>query len=113
MTLFRSGSSKAGLMPSTFASRVACTRAISKTGWVRNLSGYGDVLDASLQHSQGADPVHLGWSVPLGAHGTSIRASYDRGTSSVIEESLRSIDIKSLTSGYELVLGQTLIEKLG
>jgi hemolysin activation/secretion protein len=88
------------------------SEAIGVSGWVRNLSGHGDVLDATLQHSEGADPVHLGWAVPLGAKGASFRASYDRGTSSVIEESLRSIDIKSLTSGYELGLGQTLVDTL-
>jgi hemolysin activation/secretion protein len=88
------------------------SEAVGVGGWVRNLSGYGDVLDASLQHSQGADPVHLGWAVPLGAKGTSVHASYDRGNSSVIEESLRAVDIKSLSSGFEIGIGQSLVDTL-
>jgi hemolysin activation/secretion protein len=88
------------------------SNAAGVSGWVRNLTGYGDMLEASVQHSQGADPFHAGWSVPVGAAGTSFHASYDNGSSSVIEEPLNTIDIRSVTSGYEIGVDQSLIDTL-
>ena len=82
------------------------------SGWVRNLSGRGDMLEASLSHSEGADPVHLGWSMPLNSVGTGLKLSADHGSSSVVGESLKAIDIKSRSSGYEAGLTQTLFNSL-
>lgn len=81
-------------------------------GWLRNLTGHGDVLDMTVQRSKGADPVHLGWSVPLDAGGTRIHASLDRGTSTVIEEPLRPINIENRTSGFEFGLSHSLVDAL-
>lgn len=86
--------------------------AIGVTGWLRNLTGGGDVLDMTLQRSRGSDPVHLGWSVPLGASGFRLRMGYDRGTSSVIEEPLRAIDIDSRTTGSEIGIGRAFVDTL-
>lgn len=86
--------------------------AIGASGWVRNLSGHGDLLEASLQHSQGGDPLRLGWSVPVNAYGTGLRASVERGSAAVIEEPLDTIDIKSRSSGYELGITQNLVDSL-
>lgn len=81
-------------------------------GWVRNLTGYGDMLEANLSHSQGTDPVHLGWNMPLNSLGTTLKLSADQGNSSVVGESLAAVDIQSLSSGYEVGLTQTLVNTL-
>ena len=88
------------------------SEAIGLSGRMRNLSGYGDVLDATLQHGKGADPLHVGWSIPFGASGMSFRAGIDHGASTVIEEPLQSIDIKSKSAGFEAGLSQSLVETL-
>ncbi|MBI3730876.1 MAG: ShlB/FhaC/HecB family hemolysin secretion/activation protein [Burkholderiales bacterium] len=82
------------------------------SGWLRNLSGYGDYLEASIAHSEGADPVHLGWTIPVNSRGTSLKLSLDNGSSSVVGEFMAAIDIKSRSSGYELGLSQTLVNSL-
>lgn len=89
------------------------SEAIGVTGWRRNLTGHGDLLEASLQHSRGSDPVHLAWSVPLGSPDLAFRANVDRGASSVVEEPLRAIDIESQTSGFDIGISRTLAETLG
>ncbi|MFZ6720830.1 ShlB/FhaC/HecB family hemolysin secretion/activation protein [Undibacterium sp. Ji49W] len=84
------------------------SQVLGSAGWIRNLTGRGDMLDASISHSEGADPVHLGWTMPLNSRGTSLKLSADQGTSSVIGESLAAIVIKSRSSGGEAGLMQTL-----
>lgn len=84
------------------------SQVLGSAGWIRNLTGRGDMLDASISHSEGADPVHLGWTMPLNSRGTSLKLSADQGSSSVIGESLAAIDIKSRSSGGEAGLVQTL-----
>ncbi|MFZ6734328.1 ShlB/FhaC/HecB family hemolysin secretion/activation protein [Undibacterium sp. Ji42W] len=82
------------------------------SGWVRNLSGYGDYLEASVAHSEGADPVHLGWTMPVNSRGTALKLGLDKGSSSVVGESMAAIDIKSRSSGYEIGMSQTLLNSL-
>ncbi|WP_423015520.1 ShlB/FhaC/HecB family hemolysin secretion/activation protein [Undibacterium sp. Di27W] len=88
------------------------SEVLGVSGWVRNLSGYGDYLEASLAHSEGADPVHLGWTMPVNSLGTSIKLGVDQGSSSVVGESLAAVDIKSRSSGYELGISQALVYRL-
>ncbi|MES2037231.1 MAG: ShlB/FhaC/HecB family hemolysin secretion/activation protein [Pseudomonadota bacterium] len=88
------------------------SEVLGMSGWARNLSGYGDYLEASIAHSEGADPVHLGWTMPVNSRGTSLKLSLDKGSSSVVGESLAAIDIKSRSSGYELGMSQTLANSL-
>ncbi|MBI1891796.1 MAG: ShlB/FhaC/HecB family hemolysin secretion/activation protein [Burkholderiales bacterium] len=88
------------------------SEGLGVSGWVRNLTGYGDVLDASLQHSEGSDPIRMSWMVPINSSGTTLRLSADHGKSSVIEEPLNTLDIRSLTTGYEIGLNHPLIDTL-
>ncbi|PXX43243.1 ShlB/FhaC/HecB family hemolysin secretion/activation protein [Undibacterium pigrum] len=88
------------------------SQVLGVSGWMRNLSGYGDYLEASVAHSEGADPVHLGWTMPLNSAGTSLKLNIDQGSSSVVGASLAAVDIKSRSSGYELGLSQTLVNRL-
>lgn len=86
--------------------------ALGLHGVVRNLTGQGDALEATLQHTQGGDPVHVGWSVAPRGQGTRVFASVDRSVSAVIEESLATIDIKSRSSSAEIGVGQTVTDTL-
>jgi len=91
------------------------SEAIGVSGWVRNLSGYGDVLEASLQDSTnvgGSPRVSLGWHIPINLRGTQLSVQFDHGRSSVVEEPMQSLDIKSTLDSREIGLSQTLIETL-
>ncbi|MFZ6656680.1 ShlB/FhaC/HecB family hemolysin secretion/activation protein [Undibacterium sp. TJN19] len=82
------------------------------SAWTRNLTGQGDFLEASVTHSEGADPVHVAWTMPVANTGGSLRLSVDQGSSSVVGESLKAIDIKSRSSGFEAGYAQTLVHSL-
>lgn len=89
--------------------------AFGMSGWIRNLSGYGDVLDASLQNSipeRESPRYSVGWGIPLNARGTQLALRVDRGRSSVIEGQVASLDITSRLDTTDLVLKQTVIESL-
>lgn len=88
------------------------SEVLGMSGWVRNLSGYGDYLEASVAHSEGADPVHLGWTMPVNSRGMTLKLGLDKGSSSVVGESMAAIDIKSRSSGYEIGMSQTLSNSL-
>lgn len=88
------------------------------SGWVRNLTGRGDLLEAGLaaptRGSGGAGGVrgNLGWRMPLNTRGTQFIAQFDHGQSSVVEEPLRVLDIRSHLDSKEIGLAQTLFEQL-
>ena len=86
--------------------------AIGLRGVVRNLTGQGDALDVTVQHTQGGDPVHVGWSVVPQGSETRAFVSYERSVAAVVEESLAAIDIKSRSSGVEAGVGRTLVDTL-
>ena len=91
------------------------SEAIGVSGWVRNLTGYGDVLDASWQDSAshgGSPRTSLGWHIPINQMGTRLSMQVDHGRSSVVEEPMQSLDIKSTLDSREIGLDQTLIESL-
>lgn len=88
------------------------SEAIGMTGWRRNLTGHGDVLELTLQRSRGSDPMRLGWAVPLASPDLMLRAGYERGTSSVIEEPLRAIDIDSRTKSFDVGISRSLVDTL-
>ena len=84
-------------------------------GWVRNLTGYGDTFEASYQAPIGngsAQRTALGWRVPLNTWGTQVSLNYDAGASSVIEQPVQSLDIKSRLVGKDIGISQTLSEAL-
>ncbi len=91
------------------------SEAIGVSGWVRNLTGYGDVLEASWQDSagHGSSPrTGLGWHIPVNQLGTRLSVQFDHGQSSVVEEPMQSLDIKSTLDSREVGIEQTLIESL-
>jgi hemolysin activation/secretion protein len=87
---------------------------IGITGSVSNLSGRGDVLDASVQRSLGSGHGArgtLGWRMPLNAV-SAFTALLDRGSSSVIEEPTKVLDIRSRLASTDLGVSHTVLESL-
>ena len=79
------------------------------SGWVRNLTGFGDVFDALYQVGRGGPAYGVGWSVPVSGHGTSIEARFDQGRSSLIEEPVRAIGIESEFKSLAVGISQPVV----
>jgi len=85
------------------------------SGWIRNLTGYGDHLEISTQRSPAhanSTRTNLGWQMPLNAFGTQLSVQFDHGLSSVIEEPIRDLAIQSSLDSKDIGLSQTLTETL-
>jgi len=84
------------------------------SGSVRNLTGQGDLLEASIQNPTNSSGMRgsFAWHMPLGYYGTQLSFAIDHGRSSVIEEPMRTLDIQSTLDSRDIGLSQTLIETL-
>lgn len=85
------------------------------SGWARNLTGHGDMFEASYQGPLGdgkASRVALGWRVPLNSRGTQLSLNYDAGASSVIEQPVQTLDVESRLVGKDIGISQTLFETM-
>jgi hemolysin activation/secretion protein len=90
-------------------------RSLELSGWVRNLTGFGDVLEADLQNStqdRSGSRLRLDWRLPLNTAGTHVAFKYEKGQSAVIEEPMRELDIESRIDSKTLGIGQILHESL-
>ncbi|WP_418316513.1 ShlB/FhaC/HecB family hemolysin secretion/activation protein [Piscinibacter sakaiensis] len=84
-------------------------------GVLRNGTGRGDVLEATLQSpAEGGGDLRgsVAWRMPLDYRGTHLSLSLDHGESSVVEQSVRSLDISSRLSSVELGLSRVVTESL-
>ncbi len=79
---------------------------------VRNLSTWGDVLDAQIGKSNGAAPYHLGWTLPWLNTSQSLQVAWDHGRSNVVEAPLDLVDIHSRTSALELKWNRNQVNTL-
>jgi len=89
--------------------------ALGLSGVFRNLTGFGDVLEASLQNAPPADSLgraSLSWNTPLGFGGTRFSAALDHGDSSVVEQPAAALGISSQLSSVDVGLSHTLAESL-
>lgn len=88
--------------------------AFGLTGWVRNLSGWGDQLDLTWQtgYEGGGERKSVGWRIPLGAHGTEFSLQHDNGASTVLEEPTASLEIRSRLQSTDIGLSQRLYDSL-
>lgn len=88
---------------------------IGLSGWVRNLTGQGDLLEASIyipaQEISGSNGS-FAWHMPLGYYGTKFSVAFSEGRSSVIEEPMKILNIKSTIDSSDIGLSQSLIETL-
>lgn len=92
--------------PSTGAERVVVS------GWVQNLTGWGDVWDGAFGISEGADETALGFSIPLNFRDTRLSIRYSRDNNAVIEEPLEAIDIESESENMELSLAHPVFRNV-
>jgi hemolysin activation/secretion protein len=88
--------------------------ALGLTGRVRNLTGLGDVMDATVQggHEKEDDRYIVGWAIPVIDPRTLIRAFYDHGRSSVLEEPLDVLDVKSVLDTREVGITRAFVESI-
>lgn len=88
--------------------------ALGLTGWVRNLSGWGDQLDLTWQtgFDGGGERKSVGWRIPLGARGTEFSLQYDTGDSIVLEAPTASLDIRSRLQSTDVGLSQRIYDSL-
>jgi hemolysin activation/secretion protein len=89
--------------------------SLGAKGWVRNLTGYGDLLEVDLQmpRENSAGSRHsLTWRMPLGNRGTALSLHKERGQASVLEEPLRSLAIESQLDGSDVGLSHNIVENL-
>lgn len=94
--------------------------AAGVAGSWKNLSGRGDIVELSLQtpleNSGQGGHGRLDWQLPLvtwGLPDTALSMGLERGSSSVIEEPVEALDIRSRLDSRELGISHTLQETLG
>lgn len=87
--------------------------AVGLAGRIRNLTGLGDVVDATVQGGRERnDRFSLRWAVPVMDTRTLIQARYDHGRSSVLEEPLDVLDVKSVLDSREIGIAHTLVKTI-
>jgi hemolysin activation/secretion protein len=82
------------------------------SGWVRNLTGLGDMVSGSVAYSEGLLGGSGSFSIPLNAHNTRFNFHFDRNDATIVETSLKSLNIKSRYANYEFGVSQPLIQTL-
>lgn len=82
-------------------------------GWVDNLSGYGERIDANFQATGGSLGVNTGIDIPLNAYDTHATFRYTNTSSSLIENPIKQLDIKTDVVGYEGGLSQPVYRGAG
>ena len=92
------------------------TEAGGLNGSVRNLTGKGDLLEATVETSapeKNSDfRDSFAWHLPIGYCGTEFSLALDHGTSSVVEQSMQSLNIQSTLDSQDVGLSQLLTESL-
>jgi hemolysin activation/secretion protein len=86
--------------------------AFGLEGWVRNLTGLGDVLDFTFINSEGSNRYAGGFSLPLTDQGTAAYFHFDEGDSKIIEGSAKEVNIQSQVHNLEGGISQLVINKL-
>ncbi len=87
--------------------------AVNLAGGIRNLTGYGDFLEGSVQHADGRiGRGNLAWQMPLNQRGTRLSLQLDHGRSAVVEEPMQVLDIKSTLDSKDIGLSHTFRETL-
>jgi hemolysin activation/secretion protein len=92
------------------------TEAGGLSGSVRNLTGGADLLEATVESSEPDKKSDfrssLAWHLPIGYSGTEFSLAVDHGNSSVVEQSMRALNIQSTVSSESVGLSQVMIESL-
>ena len=86
--------------------------AFGVNGWVRNLTGFGDVLDFTFYTSSGSNRYTGSYSIPINAHDTQVFFRFDEGDSSVQEQPINKLNITSQVHSLEGGISHPLIHTL-
>lgn len=90
--------------------------AVGANGWVRNLTGQGDLIDLTFMSSEPTGGKVLqysgNWLMPIADYGTKAYFSFSRSNTSIIEEPLAILSINSKSFSVEGGLNQVLFENL-
>lgn len=89
--------------------------AVGVAALLRNLTGLGDVFEATLQNAPEASAGGRGsvaWQLPLGFSGTRLSLALEHGASSVVEQPAAALDIRSTLSSVDLGISHPLFESL-
>ena len=89
--------------------------AIGVNASFRNLTSYGDLLEASLHNAPPSGVIgraSLAWSLPLGFSGTRFSLALDQGDSAVVEQPAAALGITSQLTSVDAGLSHTLAESL-
>ncbi len=81
-------------------------------GLVRNLTGYGDLWDLSLQFRDRGTDINTGFAIPVTASDTTLWCRYIKGDASVVEEPLIDLDIESDSQSFECGIRRPLYRTL-
>lgn len=77
------------------------SEAFGVNGWVRNLTGLGDVVDFTYYNSAGSNRYTGGLSLPITDQDTQVFFRFDEGDSSVQEQPIRKINVTSQVHSLE------------
>ena len=89
--------------------------AVGASASFRNLTGFGDLLEASYQNapeSAARGRASLSWGMPLGFAGTRFSIALEHGDSAVVEQPAAALEINGQLSSVDVGLSQTLLESL-
>ena len=75
--------------------------AFGVNGWVRNLTGLGDMVDFTYYNSAGSNRYTGGLSLPITDQDTQVFFHFDEGDSSVQEQPIRKINVTSQVHSLE------------
>lgn len=78
-------------------------------GSLRNLTGWGDLLDASFGLAHGADEYAVGFSIPINSRETRLSVGYSQNANAVVEEPLGKLDIESESRNAEVGITHPLL----
>lgn len=82
------------------------------SGWVRNLTSFGDIVEGSVVYSQGALGGSGSFTVPLNSSNTLFNFHFNLNDARVVEKTLKPLNIKSHYLDLEFSLTQPLIQTL-
>ena len=89
--------------------------AVGASASFRNLTGFGDLLEASYQNapeSAARGRASLSWGMPLGFAGTRFSIALEHGDSAVVEQPAAALEINGQLSSVDVGLSQTVLESL-
>ncbi len=80
--------------------------------WLRNLTGWGDLLDFNFAVSEGSTSYSGRYSIPFNGYGSQFEFQFELGDSSVIEEPLDLVNIESEVENFSWSVSHPVYQSL-